>query len=551
MNQKPAHHDATHDVTHDVTRGPATKHAHRQFTEPIFARLAEYSATLAEHPLLTAARRGELTRSTLEQLAFHQYSDSILWIPMLAQMKSGATRSERLRKAIEDNIAHEAGIGSTSHVALAVAMMRSLGLTSLESFPTRTFASSATLWLSDEFAHMNEPFLAGWLLTAETLVPQMFAAVVASYDAIEGADARYFHEHVHVDSDEHATWMAEAVHDVVALYGPSAVDDVLAGMADAWAETREVPDALWRKRIALVHNLRVDVDCEATAEHDSAATVAMLHDELAALGHTVVPVDANAPLGDVVAQLAGARCDLVFNIAEGRTGKAREAFWPALYEQLGLAYTGSDARVLAVCLDKALSKRIVAAAGVDVARGVLVRTPRLDELADVTWDVSIVKPNAEGSSKGITRDSVVQRADVARAVHALLARYPDGVLVEEFIHGVDVAVPFIAALGGVLPALTYENAPRILDYASKQRDDVRARVDERASSIVHDSARRAFAALDVCGFGRADYRVTPEGRAVFLEMNPLPSLATADPELFLAAAHAGFTRRDVFAALLG
>lgn len=531
MNQKPAH--------------PQKKPAHRQFTEPIFARLAEYSALLAEHPLLTAARRGELTQSTLEQLAFHQYSDSILWIPMLAQMKSGATRSSRLRKAIEDNIAHEAGIGSTSHVALAVAMMRSLGLTSLATFPTSTFAASATLWLSDEFAHMSEPQLVGWLLTAETLVPQMFAAVVAAYDAIPGADTRYFHEHVHVDSDEHAQWMAEAVDDVVGLYGASAVAEILDGMRDAWEETRSVPDA---KRLALVHNVRVDDD-EAHAEHDSPATIAMLRDELTALGHVVVPIDANAPVGDVVARLSDARCDVVFNIAEGSKGRAREAFWPALDEQLGLAYTGSDARVLAVCLDKALTKRIVAAAGVDVARGVLVRSR--DELCAIEWATCIVKPNSEGSSKGITPASVVAARDVARAVDELLGRYPDGVLVEEYIDGVDVAVPFVEALGGVLPALTYDNAPPILDYASKQRDNVIAHVDERASSLVHESARRAFSALDVRGFGRADFRLTRDGRAVFLEMNPLPSLATNDPELFVAAAHAGFTRRDVFAAIVG
>src|SRR5688500_9395173 len=90
----------------------------KQYTEPIFVQLAGYRDQLTEHPLLVAARAGELTRETLEQFAFHQYSDSILWIPMLAQMKSMARRSRRLRTAIEDNIAHEAGLHATSHVAL-------------------------------------------------------------------------------------------------------------------------------------------------------------------------------------------------------------------------------------------------------------------------------------------------------------------------------------------------------------------------------------------------------------------------------------------------
>ena len=167
---------------------------------------------------------------------------------MLAQMKSKATRSRRLRTAIEDNIAHEAGLGSTSHVALAVGLMRSLGIRDLAGFPTAALGATAALWLSDAFAALSEPALAGWLLTAETLVPDMFAIVRPCFAAI--ADTHYFDEHIAVDADEHATWMAEAVDEVVAIYGPACVPEVLAGMADAWAETCEDPDALWELRCA-------------------------------------------------------------------------------------------------------------------------------------------------------------------------------------------------------------------------------------------------------------------------------------------------------------
>jgi pyrroloquinoline quinone (PQQ) biosynthesis protein C len=214
-------------------------------TEPIFARLDGYRSELARHPFLRAARRHELSTEILLELAFHQYSDSILWIPMLAQMKGRAVRSARLRRAIEENIAHEAGLGSTSHVQLAAAMMRSLGVASLAPFPTATFAESATLWLTDGFADASEPSVAGWLLVAETLVPQLFAAVAPCYARLAGCDTRYFDEHVAVDTDEHAAWMAESVADVLAIYGPGCMGEILEGMEDAWQEARQVPDALW------------------------------------------------------------------------------------------------------------------------------------------------------------------------------------------------------------------------------------------------------------------------------------------------------------------
>lgn len=218
--------------------------------QPIFDLLGNYRDELTRHPLMEAARRHELSTEILLELAFYQYSDSILWIPMLAQMKEMAVRSHRLRSAIEDNIAHEAGLGSISHVTLAVMMMRSLGLRTLDAFPATTFTRSAALWLTDEFTQQREPEVAGWLLVAETLVPLMFAEIAPCYARLDGCDTRYFTQHVAVDSDEHAQWMTEAVADVMQIYGPGSRDVVIAGMVDAWQETREVPDELWRRACA-------------------------------------------------------------------------------------------------------------------------------------------------------------------------------------------------------------------------------------------------------------------------------------------------------------
>ena len=220
----------------------------KQYTEPIYDTLDRYRAELLEHPLLAAARRGQIERTTLLHFAYCQYADSITWIPMLAQMKSKALRSRRLREAIEDNIAHEAGLGGISHVTLAVQLMRSLGVRTLDELPTEGLAHTAALWLSDEFAAMTEPALAGWLLTAETLVPELFAVMQPCFAGV--ADTTYFREHVAVDSAEHAAWMADAVDDVVELYGPTCVPDVLAGMADAWRETLEDPDLVWERQCA-------------------------------------------------------------------------------------------------------------------------------------------------------------------------------------------------------------------------------------------------------------------------------------------------------------
>ena len=59
----------------------------------------------------------------------------------------------------------------------------------------------------------------------------------------------------------------------------------------------------------------------------------------------------------------------------------------------------------------------------------------------------IVKPNFEGSSMGITADSVVEDPRAARGARwcEALARSRDGIMVEEYIAGRDVVVPFLEA----------------------------------------------------------------------------------------------------------
>lgn len=309
-------------------------------------------------------------------------------------------------------------------------------------------------------------------------------------------------------------------------------------------------------RIALTYNEKRSAS-EAEAEFDSPETIHAIARMLASLGHGVTPVEVSRPVEALVAELRRLAPDLVFNMAEGTVGTFREAFYPALFEHLGLPHTGSPASVLALCLDKAMAKKIVAAARVHTPRGQLVR--RLDELRLVTSKV-IVKPNFEGSSKGITQSSVVADPEhLPAAVASALATYPAGVLVEDFVDGTDVAVGFVDGLGLLAPiGYAYDTGGphQIYDLALKQgppeRIDVQvpAKLDELTTSRLIAAAKRAFAALGVIGYGRADFRVTPDGMVQFLELNPLPSLAPRERDLYAAAAPLGKSARDVLACIV-
>jgi D-alanine-D-alanine ligase len=294
-------------------------------------------------------------------------------------------------------------------------------------------------------------------------------------------------------------------------------------------------------RIALTHNLRL-TDSEDEAEFDSRETIEALSTALERLGHRVERIEVSGPASRTAARLEAYAPDLVFNTAEGRRGRFREAFYPALFDELGFPYTGSDAWVLAVSLDKSLTKLVLREHGVVSPKGQFVEQAADLKLDGWRWPV-MVKPNFEGSSKGITQESVCEERGRLRAlVEKQLAKFPAGVLVEEYIPGKDLTVAFLERAApereGVLAPVEYviddselsKRRYRIYDYDLKsvhhQAVNVRcpavfpAHILERSQEM----ARRAYKALGVRDLGRVDFRVAEDGQVYFIEINALPSL---------------------------
>jgi D-alanine-D-alanine ligase len=311
-------------------------------------------------------------------------------------------------------------------------------------------------------------------------------------------------------------------------------------------------------KIAFTHNLRLS-DSEDEAEFDSAETVEAIAQALKACGHEVDRVEVSGPASHLAARIEAFAPDLIFNTAEGRRGRAREGFYPALFEELNYPYTGSDAYVLTVTLDKWLTKLTVREQGVDTPRARLVTArdlPALDR--EGTFGVplpAIVKPNFEGSSKGIGDDSIARDVKALRALTERMVRaYPAGVLVEEYIPGVDVTVPFIETLGedGVMLPVEYVIAEaarsryNLYDYRLKNNESARvsvrcpAELPRDVQARLRTISRTIVRTLGMRDVGRLDFRLGEDGRIYFLEVNALPSLEPG-ASLFAASRREGLT----------
>jgi D-alanine-D-alanine ligase len=179
--------------------------------------------------------------------------------------------------------------------------------------------------------------------------------------------------------------------------------------------------------IGLTYDLRTDYlaagySAEETAEFDGIATIDAIDAALRGCGHQTDRIGNGRQLVQRLA--SGDRWDLVFNIAEGLHGAAREAQVPAILDLYEIPYTFSDPLVMALCLHKGLTKTAVARAGVPTSPFALVETIEDVETVDLPYPL-FAKPVAEGTGKGITAESKITDRDALRRVcRRLLERHP-------------------------------------------------------------------------------------------------------------------------------
>jgi D-alanine-D-alanine ligase len=285
-----------------------------------------------------------------------------------------------------------------------------------------------------------------------------------------------------------------------------------------------------------------------TAEFDRDETVDAVEGALRAEGFTTERVGNFRGL--ISALAAGRRWDLVFNFCEGMHGLGREALVPALLDEHRIPYTFSDAAVLAVCLHKGLTKRVVRDAG--------VRTPdfaMVEAIADVE-EVSLpyplfAKPVAEGTGKGVTPRSRISDASELREVcQGLLQEYRQPVLVEEYLPGREFTTGIVgtganAEAVGTMEVIMREAAePHAYTYVNKEDCDERIFYElatgEDARSCA-DISLRAWRALGCRDSGRIDTRMDSEGRVSFIEVNPLAGLHPKHSDLPIICALAGMS----------
>lgn len=260
---------------------------------------------------------------------------------------------------------------------------------------------------------------------------------------------------------------------------------------------------------------------------------AAVAEALRGMGYNVVEIDTNQSLPSL---LANEGIDVAVNALHGRFGE--DGCVQGVLELLGIPYTGSRVLASALAMNKIFARQLFAAAGLAVARAVIVRRGESFNLDEAPFMLPVVvKPSQEGSSVGV---SIVR--DPARLGSAieLAHRYDNEALVEEFVSGKEIQIGILddKAIGAI------EIVPKneFYDFEAKYtvggaEHIIPPRLSDGVLKSALETGEKAHRALNCTGYSRVDLLVNESGLCYVLEVNTLPGMTATSllPEIAQAA----------------
>jgi D-alanine-D-alanine ligase len=300
---------------------------------------------------------------------------------------------------------------------------------------------------------------------------------------------------------------------------------------------------------------------DALEEYDSEETVDALQKAIEAKGHTVIKLGGGRQFLDNV---LSRKVDFVFNISEGLGSyRSREAQVPSVLEMLNIPYSGADPQCLAVCLDKNLTKKLVALEGIPTPQWCVIDQANVPS---VDWKSlpypAFIKPVWEGSSKGIRLKSLVRSPEqLKQLVDELQQNYRQPVLIEEFISGEEITVGMIGnhptCIIGIMRIVPRQKQADFVYSLEIKRDWERlvdyecpAHLPAATSHLIEEYSQKAFKLLGCRDFARVDFRVAADGTPYFLEINPLAGLNPHSSDIVIMSGLVNFKYPDLIGAIL-
>ena len=200
-------------------------------------------------------------------------------------------------------------------------------------------------------------------------------------------------------------------------------------------------------------------------------------------------------------------------------------------DMMGIPYSSCSMVSTVVTFDKITTKRTLAG-HVNLARERFLRRGEAYDTAQIVAELGLplfVKPNANGSSFGVTR---VHRAEELPAAFDAAFAQGDEILIEECISGREMGCGILVTREKEYVFPITEIVPRndFFDYEAKytagcSEEITPAQIPDEVRRELNRMTREAYRLCRCSGVVRVDFIVTPEGKPYFIELNSIPGMS--------------------------
>ena len=199
----------------------------------------------------------------------------------------------------------------------------------------------------------------------------------------------------------------------------------------------------------------------------------------------------------------------------------------SVLQTLEIPYSGCGPLSSALCMDKDLTKRVLKAHNIRVAKWINVRS--IDEIdytaiEEMKYPV-VVKPTNGGSS--VATFIIKKPEEIENAVTEGL-KWDTEVMIEEYIKGDEITCPVFE--NEMFPVVAIKPKAEFFDYTQKYAaggaDEFVIELEKNLHNEVEQMALDTYKALKCSVYSRIDMIITEEGVPYILEVNTLPGMTS-------------------------
>ena len=216
-------------------------------------------------------------------------------------------------------------------------------------------------------------------------------------------------------------------------------------------------------------------------------------------------------------------CDMVFLGLHGAGGE--DGRIQALFDLMGIRYTGTGHTSSALCMDKNITKQMFRGLGIPTPPSITVKKGESFELPREIGFPCMVKTCCGGSSVGVYR---VEEVFGLQDALAQAFSYEDQVLIERCIIGREFSIAVVE--GKALPVIEIAPLQGFYDYKNKYQagstvETCPADLPQNLSARMQRHAEAACASVGIEGYARVDFMLDERsGEDYALEVNTLPGM---------------------------